>query len=79
MEKAFKKVFPHKRIIVKGLESDLGVGDQPMGNEETLMRAIDRSRFCRNEESKADFWVGIVNRRLLPNIKISSDVTYKIL
>ncbi len=59
VEKAFKKVFPHKRIKVKELEADSGVSNQPMGNEETLMGAINRSRFCRNQKPKADFWVGI--------------------
>ncbi|MCH8232076.1 MAG: inosine/xanthosine triphosphatase [Bacteroidetes bacterium] len=59
VEKAFKKVFPHKWIKVKGLDAESGVSNQPMGNEETLMGAINRSRYCRNQKSNADFWVGI--------------------
>jgi inosine/xanthosine triphosphatase len=58
-EIAFKKMFPKDPIEVIGIESESGVPDQPMGEEETRQGAENRVAFIQEKIKDAEYWVGI--------------------
>ena len=59
VEQAFSKVFPGRDLNISGHSAESGVGDQPMGDHETLTGAFNRARYCRQAIPDADFWVGL--------------------
>ena len=44
VKKSFEKVFKGKDVSVRGVSISSGVSDQPMGDEETLQGALNRSQ-----------------------------------
>ncbi len=56
---AFTKMLTEERFEFSGTSVPSGVSDQPMTNEETFLGAKNRAQNARNENSEADFWVGI--------------------
>lgn len=55
----FEKMFPEEHFEFEGVTVPSGVEDQPMGNQETLTGAINRSDNARVQIKNADYWVGI--------------------
>ncbi len=58
VQEAFERAFPEFSIQCEGLGAPSGVSDQPMTDEETLLGAKNRARYCK-EQAKADYFVGI--------------------
>ena len=56
---AFTKMFPDQVFKFEGLSVESGVSNQPMGEEETLIGAINRVNNVSVLSPKADYWVGI--------------------
>lgn len=46
-------------LVVTGIKVDSGVGEQPMGDEQTMQGALNRAKAVRAAHPKADFWVGV--------------------
>lgn len=59
VRRAFDKWFPENSFEIKGIQVESGVAAQPMSDKETLKGAINRAKACQDEESFADFWIGI--------------------
>jgi len=56
---AFESAFPHHKAVFTGVTVDSGVGDQPMGDSETLRGAHNRATAAKKKYPKADYWVGL--------------------
>jgi inosine/xanthosine triphosphatase len=56
---AFSEAFLDIDFEFKGIASDSGVPDQPIGEKQTFQGAKNRLDFIQNSEPKADYWVGI--------------------
>ncbi len=56
---AFAQVFPDEAFVVEGFGADSGVPDQPMGDEQTLKGAINRSMHAKEMHPDADYFVGM--------------------
>lgn len=57
-EDAFSAAF-FKEFLVNGVNAASLISDQPMGDEETLRGAINRSKNSQMAFPEADYWVGI--------------------
>src|SRR5690606_8175876 len=55
---AFKKIFPDKKITIKGINVPSGVSDQPMSDAECIKGARNRAKEAMKELG-ADYGVGI--------------------
>ncbi len=55
----FRKMFPEELCEGFGISAASGVNDQPMGEEETYMGALNRAQNALKEMPEADFGVGI--------------------
>ncbi len=56
---AFERMFPDEQFEVIGILGSSGVPDQPLGDEETLVGAINRATNIQATNPDADFWVGM--------------------
>ena len=56
-KQAFSACFPEKTLQCKGIDAPSGVRDQPMNEEETRIGALNRVRFCQQQQ--ADYYVAI--------------------
>ena len=56
---AFTKFFPKEKLEVVGYSVDSGVSAQPMGDEETLLGALNRVEKVFNQYPLYDYWVSI--------------------
>ena len=54
----FHQAFP-TAFLVEGLNVSSNVSDQPVGDEETLLGALNRAKNSKTVFPEADFWVGI--------------------
>lgn len=59
VKNGFEKMFPDEIFVYEGISVTSGVADQPMGDEETLLGAKNRTENASDELNDADFWVGI--------------------
>ncbi len=57
--RGFEQMFPDVDFEVEGISVESGVGDQPMGREETLGGARNRLKGIISAQPNADYWVGI--------------------
>ncbi len=57
-ESAFSEAF-NRAVLVNGLGTSSGVSDQPRGDEETYLGAVNRAKNARSMFPEADYWVGI--------------------
>lgn len=55
----FKKMFPNLNFKIEGISAPSGVPDQPMGERQTRIGAINRAKNAFNLIPHAHFWVGI--------------------
>jgi len=55
---AFERFFG-RSFEAKGISVSSGVPDQPKGDEETYMGALNRAKGAQELEPSADYWVGI--------------------
>lgn len=55
----FLRMFPDEQFTIEGIATASGVGDQPVGEEDTLRGAMTRAENVSRERPDADFWVGI--------------------
>ena len=58
-EIGFAKMFPDETFNVRGVSAPSGVPDQPMGDEEALRGATNRTENVSKLSPEADYWVGI--------------------
>lgn len=60
---AFQRVFFNASIdealTVTGVRVDSGVGEQPVGDEQTMQGALQRAEAARVAQPEADYWVGV--------------------
>lgn len=56
---AFSAVWPTAACTVKGIKIPSGVSDQPVGDEETHLGALNRASRAQESAPEGDFWVGI--------------------
>jgi inosine/xanthosine triphosphatase len=56
---ALEAMWPKEAFEVEGLSVPSGVPDQPVGHEETIEGARNRTRNAQKAMPKADFWIGI--------------------
>ncbi|NWF70550.1 MAG: inosine/xanthosine triphosphatase [Chloroflexi bacterium] len=55
----FRRLFPNENFEARGVFVPSGVPAQPMSSAETLQGALNRAWNARQQDSAADFWVGI--------------------
>ena len=55
----FSKMFHGEEIEVLGVSVPSGVSDQPIGDHETFLGALNRATNARNSNETADFFMGI--------------------
>lgn len=55
----FKRMFPRQKFEIQGYETQSGVSDQPITEEETLQGALNRASKVRETHRDGDFYVGI--------------------
>jgi inosine/xanthosine triphosphatase len=58
-ELGFSRMFPDKEFAFEGVPVGSGVADQPMTDDETFAGALNRAISARQEQSEADFWIGL--------------------
>ncbi len=58
-KKAFKKLFKGDQFSFLAVAAPSGVGNQPVGDQETLLGATNRAEYIQEKIPKADFWVGL--------------------
>lgn len=58
VELAFKEVWPEEKWEIVGIDSQSGVSNQPMSDEESITGARNRARHAI-KEAKSDFGVGL--------------------
>lgn len=56
---SFQLVFPEETFEVTGVSAPSGVADQPIGDSETLKGAVNRAKYCKEQEPNANYWVGV--------------------
>lgn len=61
----FQEMFPNEDFMAEGIPIPSGVNDQPMGDEETFIGAMNRARGAQKAQPVADFWVGIEGGNIL--------------
>ena len=57
-QNAFQKIWPDKKFIVKGVQIDSGISNQPMSDQESIQGAKNRAAKALHE-LKADYGVGL--------------------
>jgi inosine/xanthosine triphosphatase len=57
-EDAFTRAF-NKSFLISGVSASSGVSEQPIGETETLIGAMNRSQNAKTAFPEGDFWVGI--------------------
>lgn len=55
----FKRMFPDEEFTVEGVSVASGVPDQPMGDEETLLGAVNRADNAKSMKPGADYYIGL--------------------
>jgi len=55
----FKTVFPKEKFFFKGIDVPSGVPDQPIGDEETLLGALNRVQAAKKLFPNAAYYIGI--------------------
>jgi inosine/xanthosine triphosphatase len=55
----FQRIFPDSNFSIDGVSMPSNVGDQPMGDHETLKGARNRALAARNAFPEVDFWAGL--------------------
>lgn len=59
VREAFERAFFEETIEVTGIAVDSGVGEQPVGDKQTMLGALSRAQTVREREPDADYWVGV--------------------
>lgn len=55
----FKKMFPDEEFKIEGVSVPSGVPEQPVGDAETYLGALNRAKNAKKSYTDADFWVGM--------------------
>ncbi|KAE8440924.1 hypothetical protein EG329_006186 [Mollisiaceae sp. DMI_Dod_QoI] len=55
----FQRMFPSNIYTAHGVTAPSGVPEQPFSDAETLQGALNRAQNARQQEPKADYWIGI--------------------
>jgi inosine/xanthosine triphosphatase len=55
----FQRMFPGNTYKTNGINVPSGVPEQPFTDAETLQGALNRAQNAREQESQADYWIGI--------------------
>jgi inosine/xanthosine triphosphatase len=55
----FRRIFPDSNFSIDGVSMPSNVGDQPIGDHETLKGARNRALAARSAFPEADFWAGL--------------------
>ena len=58
-EDAFQRVYPDAIIDITCVGASSEVSDQPTGDEETRIGAINRAKNAAQKQNEGDFWVGM--------------------
>lgn len=55
----FQRIFPELEFKIEGVSIPSNVGDQPIGDHETLQGARNRAMAAKDAYPAADFWAGL--------------------